>query len=230
VQTGWMGLMPAAVEVSPQALGGLGATCLLGFLLCPYLDSTFYRPLERLSPRQSAGAFTAGFGFLFLYMIFMSLVYAPFLLDWFAGKPVSASLLKGIGIHFIVQLATTMAFHLRASDRRIMISLGSILLAGGIAGLSYLLQKFTNLCPGGAGYRLFMSFYGLVFPAYVWLCMLPAGSRRVPSRREWVVFSLAIVLAAPMYWLAFIENRMVWAIPGVGLVLLARLLIPRNRA
>ena len=22
-------------------------------------------------------------------------------------------------------------------------------------------------------YRLFMAFYGLVFPAYVWLCMLP---------------------------------------------------------
>ena len=33
---------------------------------------------------------------------------------------------------------------------------------------------------GEIGYRVFMSFYGLVFPAYVWICIIPR--RRPPER------------------------------------------------
>ena len=71
-------------------------------------------------------------------------------------------------------------------------------------------------------YRGFMSFYGLIFPAYVWLCMLPLGTTRT-SRRMWT-FAGAIVLASPFYWMGFIERETIWLVPGVAVVLFAKLI------
>jgi len=36
------------------------------------------------------------------------------------------------------------------------------------------------------------------------------------------------VLAAPMFWVGFVEGRMVWLVPGMGLVMLSRLLLPKG--
>jgi hypothetical protein len=75
-------------------------------------------------------------------------------------------------------------------------------------------------------YRLFMSCYGLIFPAYAWICMLPSWRNPTrPTRRQLVVFAAAVVLAAPFYAVAFLGGRMAWAIPGVAIVLA----VPRRR-
>ena len=75
--------------------------------------------------------------------------------------------------------------------------------------------------PDEPAYRLFMGFYGLVFPAYVWLCMMP-GPCEKPRRGDWRLFALAVAIAAPFYWLGFVEGRMFWLLPGLAVVLLSR--------
>ena len=81
---------------------------------------------------------------------------------------------------------------------------------------------------------MFMAFYGLVFPTYVWLFMVPSLRRRRPvaarpPRPATVIFYVAVlILAAPGYWMGFIEGRMRWLIPGMALVLLSRALLPKG--
>jgi hypothetical protein len=83
-------------------------------------------------------------------------------------------------------------------------------------------------------YRMFMAFYGLVFPAYVWLFMVPAlrhrrpVAARPPRTATLVFFGAVVVMAAPMYWMGFIEGRMLWLVPGLLLVMLSRLLLPNG--
>ncbi|HVU64170.1 MAG TPA: hypothetical protein VHC70_09350, partial [Phycisphaerales bacterium] len=79
-------------------------------------------------------------------------------------------------------------------------------------------------------YRCFMSFYGLVFPAYVWLCMIPtrdghSGIAGPRGRLKLAVLAGACLLAAPCYWMGFIERVEWWLAPGLGVVLLARLAV-----
>jgi hypothetical protein len=78
-------------------------------------------------------------------------------------------------------------------------------------------------------YRVFLSFYGLIFPAYVWLCVIPGKGRAAPTTRQCLVFAEAVLVASPLFWLGFIEGRMIWLLPGLAVVLLARLLIPSVR-
>jgi hypothetical protein len=35
-------------------------------------------------------------------------------------------------------------------------------------------------------------------------------------------------VAAPMYWMGFIENRMIWLLPGLAVVMLSRYTVPRQ--
>jgi hypothetical protein len=70
-----------------------------------------------------------------------------------------------------------------------------------------------------------------VFPAYVWICMIPAWrSGGVPCVRSLIVWLAACAAASPCFWMAFIARETVWAAPGIALVLLARLLVPRAPA
>ena len=62
-------------------------------------------------------------------------------------------------------------------------------------------------------YRILLGCYGLVFPAYVWLCMIPGRGRAKPQARQWIVLATAVILAAPMYWMGFIEGKMIWLLP-----------------
>jgi hypothetical protein len=83
-----------------------------------------------------------------------------------------------------------------------------------------------EMLAGELVYRLFMSFYGLIFPAYAWICMLPSWRNPAkPTARQLIVLAAAIVLAAPFYAMAFLGGRMPWAIGGILIVLLARLVV-----
>jgi len=45
-----------------------------------------------------------------------------------------------------------------------------------------------------------------------------------------LVFIVAVGIALPMFWMGFILQKMIWLIPGLSVVLLARLLIPAQKA
>jgi hypothetical protein len=40
------------------------------------------------------------------------------------------------------------------------------------------------------------------------------------------VFAVATILALPMFWKGFVAGKLIWLLPGVAIVLLARFFIP----
>ncbi|MGB7158025.1 MAG: hypothetical protein WBD40_08155 [Tepidisphaeraceae bacterium] len=209
---------------------------IFGFALCPYLDLTFHRARQATSPASGRLAFGVGFGVFFLLMIVMTLLYAPLVMGRFGmTSPLPANLVVWlVAIHMAVQSWFTIAAHLRYAGRQlssvgaelttVILTIAIALLLGSIILVA---REATYRGLGGAelSYRAFMAFYGLVFPAYVWLCMIPArGSETVP-RRALMTFGMAVLVAAPMFWMGFIERRTIWLVPGVAVVLLAQLAI-----
>jgi hypothetical protein len=100
------------------------------------------------------------------------------------------------------------------------------LLGLGVA-VAFLLLKDApvvyGLSPFELGYRLFMTFYGLIFPAYVWLCVgSPRWCRPAPDARSLIRLVVTIAAASPFFWLGFIERRHEWTAAGVAIVLAAR--------
>jgi len=234
---------PASVIPPHALLPNLDALCIapvcvVGFALCPYLDLTFHRARQAQETRgQSHFAFGAGFGLFFFLMIVFTALYAgamtPLLTaDWRAHlRPAFGRL---IAAHMIVQAAFTMAVHARSlAASRVspggvfgMLVMGQVAIFAALA--AGMLPRMFNLDPGELVYRLFMSFYGLVFPAYVWICMLPRRAGGAPGRAGLRVTVLAILIASPFYWLGFIQNRMLWLLPGLGIVLIARFMVRRD--
>jgi hypothetical protein len=235
---------PAAVIPAHPLLPGkdalfLAPVCLLGFALCPYLDLTFHRARQALPDRsQSRFAFGVGFGVVFLLMIVFSALYAtalgPLLTpDWRSHiRPYFGRI---IAAHIIVQAAYTMALHARslAASR---ISPGGVLVFFVLCQVAIFAALGAAVAPryfgldfGELVYRLFLSFYGLVFPAYVWVVMVPRRSATpIPSAHLWRIAAVAVLVAAPMFWLGFVQNRMVWLLPGFLVVLAARSAVPRS--
>lgn len=224
----------------PELLGPawLAPVCVFGFLFCPYLDLTFHRARQALGPAESRAAFGIGFGICFFSMIVFSLLYAKTLEPLVAASwrdrlwPVAGAI---IGAHMIVQAAFTLAVHARSFvtvevNRRAVLALLIMAQIALFLGLgSNLLPRYHGLDAGEVIYRLFMAFYGLIFPAYVWLCIVPGRdghSGVTPVKVRALV--LSIVIAAPMFWMGFIENRMVWLVPGVLVVVLSRFAVPRT--
>lgn len=226
----------------PADLLLLAPVCFFGFVLCPYLDLTFHRARQSLSGLAGSMAFTIGFGFLFLVPIVFTLAYSTLVADPGAREslvvrsfgPVSAML----GSYLVVQLFFTIAAHLRELDSASGIG---IRLPGGTSAATLLaailpfalglisprFPAYHDLTAPEIAYRAFMSAYGLLFPAYVWICVLP--SRLSPPTRSTIaVWIGACALAAPAYWMGFIEREEWWLAPGLAAVLAARLLITRR--
>jgi hypothetical protein len=132
--------------------------------------------------------------------------------------------------HMLFQAAFTSGVHTASAiDRGTKWGVGAVA-AIAIGGAAAWWANRTVYCgemlAGELVYRLFMSCYGLIFPAYAWICMLPSWRNPTrPTRRQLVVFAAAVVLAAPFYAVAFLGGRMAWAIPGVAIVLA----VPRRR-
>jgi hypothetical protein len=212
-----------APKVFRVNLASIAAVSAFGFLLCPYLDLTFHRARMSLTDREAPVAFGLGFGAIFALAIVFTLAYAPWLLylldTQFAMRHATAVV---FAVYFLSHLTFTTAVHWQCVGL-----LGPMIsTAIGIAGWVLIrLVEHPLLDSGELVYRVFMAFYALVFPAYVWICMIPSAAA-APSRRSWEVFGVAVLLAGPMFWLGFIENRMIWLLPGLAVVLLARLLVP----
>ena len=218
-------MMAGTVPVPPLRLEllPLAAVCVFGFALCPYLDGTFHAAREALEDSKSRLAFSIGFGVFFLSMILFTLQYA--IEGIWRGPAWYWMTAMWVAPHVITQLAFTIGVHIDRGGRRARVAAIALVIAA---------VAVIGMWMGAGGemiYRLFMSFYGLVFPAYVWLCMLPTWNNpQRPSRRQWGVFAMSVMLAAPAFWVGFILGRMMWVLPGLAIVLLSRLLISTRPA
>jgi hypothetical protein len=244
-----------AVALVPPGLWPLAAVCLFGFALCPYLDLTFHRARQATAPRTGVAAFAIGFGVLFLLMIVFSLWYAHLIVPGAPAPPPRAAWI--IAGHMALQTGFTVAVHVRSlqalvrsdtslsseelEQRRGAVGVG--LFVGCLLGAlpMFAVGAIGRLAPNGVyrglsafeiGYRLFMSYYGLVFPAYAWICMLPRRRRRdgqALSPGKLLTFALASLVAAPMFWVGSIEKQYVWFWPGLAVLIAARFIAPAAR-
>ncbi len=225
------------IELLPLTL-----VCVLGFALCPYLDATFLWATDRLGPREAPRGFGLGFGALFLTMIVGTFLYAGLFGDFSNSRVFAGVGSVAIGLwlgHYILQFGFTSRAHAIAwnapRDSQEYGAYLGMLFGFTIIGMRVLLSAsdgitYASLSLGEVTYRCFMAFYGLVFPAYVWLCMIPNWTRGPATRWQWRVWLGVCVVAAPMYWMGFIERETWWLVPGVGLVLAARVLVGRSSA
>lgn len=219
------------------AIAWVGLVCTFGFVLCPYLDATFHRARQALEPAGARAAFSLGFCVFFFVMILFTAAYAGLLLGIATAAP---RVLTAIVLHMLIQSGFTCGLHIREITssmgtthrvrlRGAFVSAGVIaLLAGAVSLLR--LRNVDNISPAfELGYRVFLSSYGLLFPAYVWLVMIPLrGSQRTPGPRHLTVWILACALAAPAFWMGFVEKQEWWLAPGLIVLLGARWLIPRT--
>lgn len=193
----------------------LALSCLAGFLTCPYLDATFHKARQNCpTPIESKWAFALGFGLFFASMIVFTLLYAT-------NLATNTTLARLVGIHMAVQAALTFALHAYAESaltppRRLWpgtfpaVAIAIALLVGDQS-----VAAFLHLPPGETTYRLFMSFYALVFPAYI-IIHLRAG-----ERKHWYLLLATLAVAGPMFYAAFIAGYMVWLLPGTATLLVA---------
>jgi hypothetical protein len=222
--------VPAMTPMQPGDFLGLSLVCLLGFLLCPYLDLTFHRARQATTHAGAKVAFGVGFCVMFLSMIVMTLLYTKTL---FTTTDISTLLLM---IHIGVQAAFTVMAHAASLQQQAdsrddrgntRSALGAALAIGFTAAVvAHLGVQAGWLYPGITSqgitlggmtigellYRSFMSFYGLVAPAY----LLIAFARRQPDVRWWIA---TLLLAAPFYWIGFMHAAMTWTTVGVAIVI-----------
>jgi len=227
----------ATPTLSSNHLMWLAPVCAFGFMLCPYLDVTFLHARASQSRPQARWSFLVGFGGLFSVMILFTLLYACIFSS--DGNPIVFARAKGLAaalvmLHMFQQICFTNGVHGTASRQRLKqtetgagrgaVTALLIFLCSAWLGLG---RNFTisGLTSGEIAYRIFMSFYGLVFPAYVWLCMIPLGGEQgtqAPNRIKLSLLAVAVALAGPCFWMGFIERQTWWLGPGLGIVLLAR--------
>ncbi len=224
----------------PTGLFWLAPVCVFGFVLCPYLDPTFLRAAASLEARGRRAAFTVGFGLLFASMIAFTLLYGATIER--LGAAASGTMLAGtlVLVHIGLQIVFTVGVHVRELASVPSLGRGRAAqalvagIAGAMAAFSFHLGSPVVADPGmtvgEVVYRVFMAFYGLVFPAYVWICMIPtrdghSGLAGPAGRRKALVWAGAVGVAAPLFWMGFIERHEVYLVPGLLVVLLARLVV-----
>lgn len=231
--------VPMSGKQSSLNAAWLAPVCVFGFLLGPYLDLTFHRARQSLDASGARIAFGLGFGIFFFLMIVFSLLYATTLAplvdsDWRDHlRPVLGWV---IAAHMIVQTAFTLALHAR-SFTTTQISRGGVVSLMVLAQIALFLglaanlfPRYHGLDPGEMIYRLFMAFYGLVFPTYVWVCMIrgrDGQSGVTPAKIR--AMAVGVLVAAPMFWMGFIENKMAWLVPGMATVIVSRFLVPKTK-
>lgn len=222
------GSMRPVIGSSASDLFWLTPICFFGFLCCPYLDLTFHRARrESAMPRASFGV---GFGGFFLLMILFTLIYSHAFIHYAITTWVAIFLY----VHMACQSGFTVAAHARELQHGSLLAIGVATVLTLVSwGAYFLLPRHplgSDLMPGELIYRSFMGFYGLVFPAYVWLVMLPFRGTRRPDRKTLAIFATATLIALPMFAAAFLWQQMFWGLIGLAIVLLARVAIdPSNQ-
>lgn len=244
---------PPAADRNRIDLLWLAPVTIFGFLLDPYLDLTFHRARQSTTRAGGRTAFGLGFGVFFLLMIVFTAIYAPPMMKALAQSGPRLSprqdLFAGVLlVHIAMQSAFTIAAHLDAlrddppgNGATLPPRRGWIVAVVAVCLLAVPLRYLVNRFPAYDGlstaeviYRLFIAFYGLVFPAYVWLFVVPRRARgggrvatQAPTGGQVLFYLAVLVLVAPMFWMSFIDGKMIWAVPGLLGVVVARFLLPK---
>ncbi|MEO1008019.1 MAG: hypothetical protein AAFX79_05600 [Planctomycetota bacterium] len=194
--------------------------CALGFACCPYLDATFLRARSETTVAGGRVAFAFGFFGPFAAMIAGTVLYASGL--------VTGALAAGTYVlaHLAVQSAFTMGVHTREAAVHASGLIVAMLLAGAaFVAMSLLPESPTwaaGMSPGRILYYVFLSAYGLLFPAYVLLSMLPTALRLPPlPAKAWLVIVPALAGAAAAFAAGFIAKEEQWLPLGIGVLLAA---------
>ncbi|NRA58824.1 MAG: hypothetical protein HRU13_11985 [Phycisphaerales bacterium] len=203
----------------PQDLLLLTPVVVFGFALCPYLDATFLRARASTGPTAGKAAFAFGFLVPFVIMIAFTVIYAAALVS---GHAVGWALILA---HLAVQGGFTLAVHLRESkltlpQRGITLGLTIAALAASWSLPAGRLGWAGDMLAWEVVYRLFLSAYGLFFPAYVLFAMVPSalGMGPMPSAGR-AVTAITIAAVLPLYGLGFIALEEQWLPLALGLVL-----------
>lgn len=212
----------------------LAPVCCFGFALCPYLDLTFHRVRRENTTSGARTAFTLGFGVLFFAMILITCLYAPWFTGGTAVSELPMVLIVLVGIHLGLQAGYTELVHTVEAPPRAGFAITAGMFAALLATVACKLLAMHGLSGFEVVYRVFMSLYGLVFPAYVWLIVIPtrdghSGMAGLAGRAKLRIFAVAVGVAIPMYAMGFIARHEIWLFPGLGIVMLARLFLPRGR-
>jgi hypothetical protein len=218
----------AALEQPAIDVLWLIPVCVFGFGLCPYLDLTFHSARQDLSRDEARAAFGIGFGFIFLLMILCTRAYSGWLVG---GLNLSAhpQIVLILASHLIVQSCLTAALHVHElSHKEHKIRVGQFVIFSSVLIVAVLLGAMDRPQPiyfglrfGEIVYRSFLVFYGLVFPAYIWLCV-------AEPRRSTVRLGVVIAVALPLYWMGFIQRQAIFLVPGVAVAIVAKYL-PEGR-
>jgi hypothetical protein len=208
----------------------------IGFLLCPYLDLTFHRAAQQ-SESTSGGApmtFLIGFGVVFFSMIIFSLAYAEILAPMMAAETTwndsvisnSSRWRLALGVHMIIQASFTVAIHLRQlrqARKERSESMNRVM--NGLCVAAVLALIVISVPRGLKGieldeaiYRAFLIFYGVVFPAYMLMHVVPTRGSVNQGIRDCGLI-LAILVAFPLAWVGFVEKQN-WFMVGAGSAIL----------
>lgn len=193
-----------------------------GFLLCPHLDLTLHRVRQELPGRTGTAAFVVGFGILFLGMLVISLLYSTrmsqgsFSLYTLAILAIQGGFTCSAHLRELfergVLFATPAGPEALAARRKRVASTAAhttlclILVVLIVAALSegWITQYLSvKMSPREMVYKLFLSAYALIFPAWAWIVAWKAS----PSRRTRIlVFALAMLPAAPCLWFGLLQG------------------------
>lgn len=232
--SGGFAIKPKPPELPTDDVLFLLPVCIFGFLLCPYLDPTFLKARRMLDDARSGMAFTIGFFGPFALMLLGTFAYAGW---WLATKPGApprhAWILSPILItlHVLPHLAFVVGTQCKEGvqigriQQPTLPFVYAILIGLNLAWLPEDLRlSWLNDMPlFEAIYRTFMGAYGLVFPAYVWICVVPtADGHSGPRRDKMTAFVAAVALASPFFFMGFLMRQTEWLGPGVAIALLAR--------
>lgn len=203
-----------------------------GFLLCPYLDITFHKARQVTTPSTGRWAFGLGFGIVFFSMIIFSLAYADenqllkHLVVNNKDDVTLATFRTIIALQLGLQTGFTVLVHLWATKESfgkpvagvtailaIVLGLTAAYITTGIP------PRLHGLASHEVIYRCFLLFYGMVFPSYVWLIMIPYR-QPINKQTALIIFALATILAYACGYHGFIV-----ADPGQSYALFASMLI-----
>jgi hypothetical protein len=243
----WLGHSSPVAGIQPPRLDSkdlawMAPVCAIGFGLCPYLDLTFHTARQRAAGRAGTAAFGVGFGVFFVAMILLTLLYTGPLLAKAqgSGRDLQPGLLAlPLVLHVSVQLVFTIMLHKSwveadpspaGPSAPANASLLALVLGVVAAIASYRIGDRGGLTGPELVYRGFMGFYGLVFPAYVWTCMVCGRREGGPGVRQVAAWALALIVAGPMLWMGFIESRTWWLGPGVLVILASGIAAREPRA
>jgi len=195
-------LMDIAISRRGIELAFLAPVVAFGFLLCPYLDLTFHRALQRSPSRHAFGVFGVAFALLLVLTCVL----------WYRPAPVLG--LAAL-IHLAVQSLFTMAAHLRELRQHGVILRAKtrrfVYLLPWLAGLGYVAMRIAwpDELLGEDVYIRFLVFYSLVFPLYV-LAFIVMRQERA-DRRIMVFYVAVVVLSLPLYEIGY-GRRMTWVL------------------